>query len=298
MLLLFGTIPDKTLPLTFGQVRQEGDFLLADGQRFSRTQGTGAMISAALAVTTHFKEEAPYVLVAGDIGGGQGTRDIYQYLIDHVAEIAPDIITLHYSLPIMALLKKALEAIKGCAKRPLLIADAGAMYAAKGAGLAGEFDIFTPDSSEIAFLADPKATHPAYISHHLFACDADKIPDQIADAFRLNSAATLLIVKGKTDYVARGGEIIATIREPDIPNLEPIGGTGDTITGLVSGLVAVGLEPETAAVFACRTNRMAGKLLQPTPANKVKDLIDRVPQVCREYYCEWSGVCYTPPPRD
>jgi len=153
MLLLFGTIPDKTLPLTFGQVRQEGDFLLADGQRFSRTQGTGAMISAALAVTTHFKEEAPYVLVAGDIGGGQGTRDIYQYLIDHVAEIAPDIITLHYSLPIMALLKKALEAIKGCAKRPLLIADAGAMYAAKGAGLAGEFDIFTPDSSEIAFLA-------------------------------------------------------------------------------------------------------------------------------------------------
>jgi NAD(P)H-hydrate repair Nnr-like enzyme with NAD(P)H-hydrate dehydratase domain len=298
MLLLFGTIPDKNLPLTFGQVRQEGDFLLADGQRFSRTQGTGAMISAALAVTTHFKEEAPYVLVAGDIGGGQGTRDIYQYLIDHVVEMAPDIITRHYSLPIMALLKKTLEAIKGCAKRPFLIADAGAMYAAKGAGLAGEFDIFTPDSSEIAFLADPKATHPAYISHHLFACDADKIPDQIGDAFRQNSAAGLLVVKGKTDYIARDGEIIATIREPNIPMLEPIGGTGDTITGLVSGLVAVGLEPETAAVFACRTNRMAGKLLQPTPANKVKDLIDRFPQVCREYYCEWSGVCYMPPPRE
>jgi ADP-dependent NAD(P)H-hydrate dehydratase / NAD(P)H-hydrate epimerase len=293
VLLLFGTVPQKDLPLAFGSVRQEGDSLHADGRSFSRTQGTGAMISAALAITTHFKLPAPCVLIAGDIGEGQGTRQIYQYLIDHIGELAPEVFTMHYSLPIMALMRKFIEKVKVGPKKPFLIADAGAMYAAKGAGLAGEFDVFTPDPSEMAFLADPQATHPAYISRHLFDCDADKIPQQIIDAYRLHSAATTLVVKGKKDYVALRGEILATICEPDVPNLEPIGGTGDTITGLVSGLVYAGLSPHEAAVFACRTNRMAGKLANPTPATRVKDIIDLFPEVCQQYYCTWSGACFT-----
>jgi len=292
MMLLFGTLPDKNFPMTYGQVRPEGDYLFADGQRFSRTQGTGAMISAALAITNYFKLDAPYVLVAGDIGDGKGTRDIYKYLTEHVVELAPEVLTMHYSLPIMALLKKLCETIKGCTTRPFMIADAGAMYAVKGAGLASEFDIFTPDPSEIAFLADPQATHPAYISHYLFACDADKIPGQIEDAFKNKSAAKLLLVKGKTDYVATDGHILATITEPNVPTLEPIGGTGDTITGLVSGLVYAGLEPKDAAIFACRTNRTAGMLAQPTPATKVKEIIDQFPIVAKQNYCSWSGVCY------
>jgi ADP-dependent NAD(P)H-hydrate dehydratase / NAD(P)H-hydrate epimerase len=292
MMLLFGTVPDKNLPMTYGQLRQEGDYLFADSQRFSRTQGTGAMISAALAITTYFKLDAPHVLVAGDIGDGKGTRDMYRYLTEHIVELAPEVLTMHYSLPIMALLKKLCEAIKGCEKRPFMIADAGAMYAAKGAGLAPEFDIFTPDPSEIAFLADPQATHPAYISHHLFACDADKIPGQITDAFKNKSAAKLLLVKGKTDFVAADGRILDTVNEPDVPALEPIGGTGDTITGLVSALVYAGLEPKDAAIYACRTNRMAGLLVKPNPATKVKEIIDQFPIVAKQNYCSWSGVCY------
>jgi hypothetical protein len=292
MMLLFGTLPDKNLPLTFGQVYRDGDFLSVDGKHFSRTQGTAAMISAALAITTHFKIESPYVLVAGDIGDGKGTRDIYQYLIDHVAEMSPDVLTMHYSLPIMALMKRVCESVESCRKRPFMIADAGAMYAAKGAGLASAFDIMTPDPSEIAFLADPQATHPAYISHYLFECDSSKIPEQIVTAFNNKSAARLLLVKGSTDYIAQEGKIVATIDEPNIPTLEPIGGTGDTITGLVSGLVYAGLEPKEAAIFACRTNRMAGKLAQPTPATSVKEIIDQFPRVCQDYYCSWSGLCY------
>jgi hypothetical protein len=295
MMILFGTLPYKDFPLTYGQVRREGDNLKADGREFSRTQGTGAMISAALAITTHFKEEAPYVLVAGDVGEGKGTRDIYQYLIEHVCEIKPDAITMHYSLPIMALMRKFIETVKTCEKKPFLIADAGAMYAAKGAGLSKEFDIFTPDPSEMAFLADPQATHPAYISKHLFDCDASKIPEQIIDSFKQGSAAKLMLVKGKTDYVAENGEILYTINEPNVPHLEPIGGTGDTITGLVSGLVFAGLTPKDAAVFACRTNRTAGQLVNPNPATKVKEIIDMFPRICKEYYCSWSGVCYMNP---
>ena len=34
MMLLFGTIPDKNLPLTYGQVRQEGDYLYAEWPAF------------------------------------------------------------------------------------------------------------------------------------------------------------------------------------------------------------------------------------------------------------------------
>jgi len=293
MMLLCGTIPDKNFSIAYGQVRQEGDFLYAGDRCFSRTQGTGAMINAALAITSYFKINAPYVVIAGDIGDGNGTRDIYKYLIEHIVELSPDILTLHYSLPIMALLRKLCETIKGCSKRPFMIADAGAMYAAKGAGLSSEFDIFTPDPSEIAFLADAQATHPAYISHHLLASEADKIPEQITDAFCNNSAAKLLLVKGKTDYVAADGQILSTINEPNVPMLEPIGGTGDTITGLVSALVYAGLEPKDAAVYACRTNRMAGLMEQPTPATKVKDIIDQFPMVAKQNYCAWSGVCYT-----
>lgn len=288
MMLLVGTVPNQEMPLTFGSVTQEEDYLVAQGRKFSRTQGTGAMISTALVVTTYLGLKSPYVLIAGDIGDGRGTREIFQYLIEHLAELAPQVLTLHYCLPIMGLLKKLCQTIKNCPHRPIMIADAGAMYAAKGAGLSKDFDIFTPDPSEIAFLADPKATHPAYISHHLFASDASAIPDQISTAFKLGSAAKLLLVKGKTDYIAREGRILATIDEPNIPILEAIGGTGDTATGLVSALVYAGLEPEEAGVIACRTNRMAGKLVQPTPATKVKQIVDRFPIVLRQYYDQWT----------
>jgi NAD(P)H-hydrate repair Nnr-like enzyme with NAD(P)H-hydrate dehydratase domain len=141
----------------------------------------------------------------------------------------------------------------------------------------------TPDPSEIAFLADPLATHPAYIARHLFDCDSSKIPQQIVDAYNNDSAASLLLVKGKTDYIAREGNILATINQPDVPTLEAIGGTGDTITGLVSALVFAGYTPYKAAVIAAGTNRMAGEFTRPTPATKVSQIIDRFPAVMGHY---------------
>jgi len=291
VMLIVGTIPKKGLPLTMGEVRVEGDFLVVNGHRISRIQGTGAMIGAALAVTNYLKLEPPQVLVAGDIGQGDGTRELYQYLIQEIGKICPKVLALHYCLPIMALMKKLCQVIEKCAKRPFMVADAGAMYAAKGAGLAPEFDIFTPDPSEIAFLADPDATHPAYISRHLFSCDPNKIPEQIAAAYHNKSAAKLLLVKGETDYVANESRILATINEPDVPALEAIGGTGDTITGLVSALVYADLEPHEAAVIAAKANRMAGKFVQPTPATKVRQIVDQFPAVFKEYLCQWSEVC-------
>jgi hypothetical protein len=51
MMLIAGTVPVKEMPLTFGAANIEGDNIVVEGRRISCTQGTGAMVSAALATT-------------------------------------------------------------------------------------------------------------------------------------------------------------------------------------------------------------------------------------------------------
>jgi NAD(P)H-hydrate repair Nnr-like enzyme with NAD(P)H-hydrate dehydratase domain len=197
-------------------------------------------------------------------------------------EISPKVLTLHYCLPIMGLTKKLCQSVAKCAQRPIMIADAGAMYAAVAVGLSREFDMFTPDPSEMSYLADPNASHPAYIRRHLFGVDATQTPQLVASAYQNNRAPRYLVVKGRIDYIVRDGNVVATITEPCIPQLEPIGGTGDTITGLVSGLVYGGFEPDKAAIIAAKTNRLAGQLARPTPATKVKEIIDYFPEILKQ----------------
>jgi NAD(P)H-hydrate repair Nnr-like enzyme with NAD(P)H-hydrate dehydratase domain len=294
MMLIAGTIPSKDLPLTTGKAILAGDSLVVNGYRIPCTQGTAAMVSAALKTTEYLKLEPPQVLLVGDTGKGNGSREMYEYLIENISRLSPEVLALHYCLPDMALTRRLCEAVKKCDKRPFLIADAASMYAAKAAGLAPEFDIFTPDATEMAFLADREATHPAYIARHLFDTDIKQTPKLIATAYQHKNAAKLLLVKGATDYIVRDGEILETISEPDVPTLEPIGGTGDTITGLVSAFVYAELEPHEAAMIAARANRTAGKLAQATPATRAWQIIQQFPIVFKENLCQWSGVCINP----
>ena len=292
MLLIAGTVPVKDLPLTMGEVRAEGESLVINDYRIPVTQGTGAMIDAALATSNYLNLAAPQVLLAGDTGQGRGSREIYEYLIQRVAELSPEVLALHYCLPDMALTRRLCQSIEGCAKRPLMIADAASMYAAKAAGLARKFDVFTPDATEMAFLADPDATHPAYIAKHLFDTDITQTLELVAAAYQHQNVARVLLVKGAIDYVVRDEDILTTITEPNVPELEAIGGTGDTITGLVSAFVYAGLELDEAVIIAAKSNRMAGKFAQATPATKVGQIIRHFPAVFREHLCQWSGVCY------
>jgi NAD(P)H-hydrate repair Nnr-like enzyme with NAD(P)H-hydrate dehydratase domain len=64
--------------------------------------------------------------------------------------------------------------------------------------------------------------------------------------------------------------------------LEPVGGTGDTVTGIVSALVASGRTVEYAALLAAKVNRLAGLYAKPTPATQVIDLIKHVPKAMTE----------------
>jgi NAD(P)H-hydrate repair Nnr-like enzyme with NAD(P)H-hydrate dehydratase domain len=292
MMLIAGTVPIRDMPLIMGEVAFDGDYLMVDSRRIPCTQGTGAMVSAALATTSHLGIDTPQSLLVGDIGEGKGSRELYQYLIDHIAELLPDVLALHYWLPDMSQTRQLCAAIEKCGKRPVMIADAASMYSAKAAGLAEAFDIFTPDATEIGFLADPEATHPAYIARHLFETDISHTPELARAAYDNHGAAKLLLVKGSTDYIIRDGEVLAMVTEPDVPILEPIGGTGDTITGIVSALAYAELEPHEAAIIAARANRMAGKYAQVTPATKVRQIIAQFSSVFKDHLCEWSGVCY------
>jgi len=237
MLLIAGTVPDKDIGLAFGEARLKNGILDVSGVEISRTQGTAAMISAA-AVTLDYLgiKTPPCAAIAGDIGNGTGSRKLYKYLISELPGIEPDVLALHYLMPIIPQMVKLVDCAEKMSKKPTLIADAGSMYAVKAAGLSKKFALMTPDRGEMSFLADPEATHPAYIRHHLMGNDGRGVPELINDLYQNGSAPDTLMVKGSTDYIANKGRIVETVSKPDVPEMEAIGGTGDTHNRHMSSL--------------------------------------------------------------
>jgi NAD(P)H-hydrate repair Nnr-like enzyme with NAD(P)H-hydrate dehydratase domain len=283
MLVLVGTIPIRNLPLLVGQAELTKEGLFVDGQVLDINRGTAAMMSAACAVCQEYDLQRPRCVVAGDIGARDGSVKIYEYLVNNLPkmETKVEVLTFHYIMPDIKWTKKVLEKIGRMKERPILIADAGSMYAAKAAGVAKSYDIFTPDVGELAFLADDEAVHPAYtrgFMHHL----ENDVPELITKAFKAGNSPHTLFVKGQVDYICREGTIVEKITDPRIEELEPIGGTGDTLTGMISGLAYKGDSPVQACLIAGRANRRAGELSFPTPASQVKDIIECIPNALRD----------------
>ena len=160
--------------------------------------------------------------------------------------------------------------------RPSLIADAGFMYVAKMSGQAGEYDFFTPDVGEMAFLADEEAPHPFYTRGFILHEEA-KLPNLIKRAYKHENAARFLLVKGKKDYVTDNTGILSTVGDPSVEALEAIGGTGDTLTGILSALIQSGITPVEAATISAKANRIAGYYAASTPATPVVDIIKHIP---------------------
>jgi len=293
MLVIAGAIPVEGLPLAVATPKLLEDRILAvNDVRIPCTMGTGALVTAAIVACGYLRVEGPLWVTAGDIGDGSGSRLIYRYLADNLPEISSTVLCFHYILPILTGMRNVIESVRRCEKRPVLIADAGGIYAAKAAGLAQEFDVFTPDAGEMAFLADPDATHPAYMQRHLFEVDTVEIPKLIERAYKYRNAARVLLIKNPIDYIVEDGRIITTVSEPNVPTLEPIGGTGDTIAGLVSALIFAGYEPVTAAIVAVRANRTAGKLAEPSTATKIWQIIRQFPYVFDLCLDEWTHESY------
>lgn len=281
MLAVVGTIPNQEFPLLEGQVRLEDDLLVLQGRGIPINRGTPALIAAAVVAGSILGNDLPYTYLVGDIGTGKGSRRLYEHLVKHLPKKTFEVMTFHYLQPDVDWHNRVLFALEEMKPKPILIADAGFMYAAKMSGQAGAYDLFTPDAGEIAFLADEEAPHPFYTRGFILHED-NRVPELITRAYEHDNAARCLLVKGKRDFIANRDGILSTVDEPLVEALEPVGGTGDTVTGIVSALVASGMDVEKAAVLAARVNRLAGLYANPTPATQVIDLIQQIPKAMAE----------------
>ena len=60
--------------------------------------------------------------------------------------------------------------------------------------------------------------------------------------------------------------------------LEAMGGTGDTLTGIVSALIDSGMSIREASVVAMKANRLAGHYAKPTPSTQIIEVIHHIPK--------------------
>jgi NAD(P)H-hydrate repair Nnr-like enzyme with NAD(P)H-hydrate dehydratase domain len=281
MLLLAGTIPIRGLPLLLGRIELTEQGVKIDDQVLNINRGTAAMIFAACMICQEYGLKSPVGLVAGDIGASDGSLKIYEYLAENLQHMDVSVLTIHYIMPDIKSNKQVLDKIYSLKKRPILIADAGGMYVAKAGGDGSCYDVFTPDLGELAFLADERAIHPTYTRGSIYYME-NNVPELISKAFESENIARTLFVKGKIDYICQDGKILEEIDHPNIEVLEAVGGTGDMITGIISGLIYAGKSQIEACRIAGRVARKAGELSRPTPATQVKDIITCIPDALRD----------------
>ena len=274
--LVVGTVPDDTAGLMEGRCALDGQTLRLGGSALPVRRGTPALLAACCAAAAALGIDPPLGLLAGDAGRGEGSHRVYAHLVATLAGLAPRGLTFHYLFPDLAGHDKVFLSAQALPERPVLVADAGFMYAAKMSGQARDYDLFTPDAGELAFLADELAPHPFYTRGFLLAGGQDA-PAQARRAWETGGAARTLLVKGESDLVVQQGEVVRTIPGPSAPAMEAIGGTGDTLTGMVTALLMAGRPMPEACAVAALANRLLGQLARPTPATPVAELIAHIP---------------------
>lgn len=275
--LIVGTVPRNDFPLVAGPCRLTGRNLLLGQEVLEIGRGTTALLAAACAAAQTIGMALPHAILVGDTGRGDGSRRLYRHLVNHPEMLARELLVFHYLQPDVDWHNRILMGIDDLEARPLLVADAGYMYVAKMSGYAGSYDLFTPDVGELAFLADEMAPHPFYTRGFLLQ-EEDRVEELVARAYAYENAARYLLVKGCRDVVASVQGMIDAVTEPTVEAMEPMGGTGDTLTGLVSALLAAGYPITSAASLAARANRIIGALAKPTPAHAIADLLAHLPQ--------------------
>ena len=277
MLGIVGTVPEPGFPLIHGKVRWVDGQIQIQDRTLSVDRCTPALIAAALKACQCLACPEVYAFLVGDTGRGDGSRRLYGFLEQHLPEFDFQVLTFHYLQPDVDWHNRVLFAVDAMARRPILIADAGFMYAAKMSGQAASYDFFTPDMGELAFLADELAPHPFYTRGFILHPDKP-VSDLVRSAHAHENAAKYLLIKGEIDTIVQGNRMVGTVDQPANDAMEAIGGTGDSLTGLLTALCGAGFAPLDAAVLAARANRQAGDLARPHPATQVAELIDKIPQ--------------------
>ncbi|MCX7823618.1 MAG: sugar kinase [Syntrophobacterales bacterium] len=276
MLTVVGTIPYPDVPVVTGVVEsRNGIVTIGDRVSFHVQRCTLALLTAAYEVIKYFRRGAIRAVLAGDAGKGDGSQAIYRYIVENPKTILTDVLVFHCLFPDVDWHIKIVMAIEPIKGKTLIVADAGFMYVAKMSGQASFYDLFTPDIGELAFLADEEAPHPFYTRGFIIH-EEDNVPALIKRAYLHENAARNLLVKASTDYIVLNGQIAYTVSEPNVPELEAIGGTGDTLTGIVSALLDVGFDLPQAMLIGSRTNRLAGSIGQLTVDTSISNLIANI----------------------
>jgi ADP-dependent NAD(P)H-hydrate dehydratase / NAD(P)H-hydrate epimerase len=273
---IVGTVPQEDFPLYEGICRLENGRLALGAHCVAVNRGTPALLAAACIAGGILNIEPPRALLAGDIGLGAGSTRVYRFLTENLPVIAPDLLVFHYLQPDVDWHNRVYMRMENLKSMPILVADAGFMYAAKMSGFAPEYDLFTPDSGELAFLADATAPHPFYTRGFILQ-EEERVPELIERAYAHENASRFLLVKGQCDLVASREGILRRVCEPKVEALEPIGGTGDSLTGLVGALIAARYPILEACILAAKANRLMGLLAQPTPACSIAKLLLSLP---------------------
>ncbi len=136
MLAVVGTVPDQDFPLITGKVILEDHTISIEGNQVPVNRGTPALLAAAIKAGEVMGQSPPVGYLVGDIGLGKGSRHLYEYLTEHLGRCDFNTIAFHYLQPDVDWHNRVLFAVEEMAKRPVLIADAGFMYAAKMSGQA------------------------------------------------------------------------------------------------------------------------------------------------------------------
>ena len=277
MLAIIGTVPDPEFPLVSGRVTLEKGNLSIEGKSVSVNRGTPALLAAVIKACEVLGDQSVTGCLVGDIGLGNGSRKLYRHLTENLPAMEVHTLTFHYLQPDVDWHNRIVFAVEAMDKKPLMIADAGFMYAAKMSGQAGFYDLFTPDAGELAFLADETAPHPFYTRGFILHGN-NTVEDLIHRAYQHENGANYLLVKGMADHVANADGVIATVDAPVVEAMEAMGGTGDTLTGIATALVGAGMAVPRAATLAAKTNRLAGFYADPTPATQIIDVIREIPR--------------------
>jgi len=278
--LIVGTIPREDFPFYEGPCRLDDGCLHLEGQSLSVARGTPALLAAACITSHVLGIEPPRTLLAGDIGRGEGSILIYRYLAEKLHMLSPELLVYHYMQPDVDWHNRVHLSTEGLENKPLLVADAGFMYVAKMSGFASCYDLFTPDAGELAFLADETAPHPFYTRGFVLQ-EEERVPELIQRAYEHEDASRYLLVKGSCDVVASKEGILDRIWDPSVECMEPIGGTGDSLTGIVGALIAGKYPILQACSVAAKINRVMGLLAGPTPASTIEELLRSLPEAIK-----------------
>ncbi len=279
MIVLVGTVPYKT-GLYTGKTAVRDKTLEVGGASFPIERGTAAMAASCAQVCSFYNLDMPLCILGGDVSDGKGTDLMFQEVLTNIEKYSPDLVTLHYMFPKIKFGEPFLDKIGSLPKRPQLIADAGGMYLMKTISKSYLFDVFTPDQGELYFLADEFAPHPLYVRNDLLNENVS-MEALLDSAYKNKNTAKTTVIKGAVDYIYKDSVKVKELAQPNIAAMEAIGGTGDTITGMLSAFRYKN-DPD-ADYKALVLNRLIGELIQCNPATQILDFIKVIPRVLEKY---------------